>query len=836
MAKNCDTEAQARLKINDMLKDAGWRLVNTEEDRRNVEVEYSSTIRKNNADAGASFDYLLTDKKGFPLCVLEAKKPAINPLSAKEQARRYAESQNIRLVILSNGEASYLWDIKLGNPQPIFNMPSQESLEARLGFSPDKKSMAGEQITPEYIALTQIPTILQEPAYLNADTKGEYILNNGLRILRPYQLDAVKSVQDAVSKGKDRFLIEMATGLGKTLTGAAIMKMFLRTGNANRILFLVDRIELERQAAKDLNKYLKNDYVTMIYKEHKADWRNAEIVVSTIQSLLAGDKYKNFAPTDFDFIISDEAHRSIGGDSRAVFEYFTGYKLGLTATPKDYLRNIDASKLDANSIKELERRVLLDTYRTFGCESGEPTYRYSLPDGVREGYLIDPTVLDIKTDITTAMLSEEGYHAIGKNEDGEEAEAIVGSKDFQKRFFNDNVNYAMCKTFLENAERDPISGEIGKTLVFCVSQKHAALIANVLNDLAMQAFPGKYESDFAVQVTSEVQNAQDMTTQFSENKLLGTSRFKDDYKTSRARVCVTVGMMTTGYDCPDLLNIAFMRPIFSPTDFVQMKGRGTRKHTFRHIDEDKNEITHEKKTFKLFDFFQNCKYFDEKFNYDAELKLPATQSLVGISNVEPKAASKPSIIIDDALDNLRSIDALPIPDGGMRIDREFWGNAQKQVSADEDIRAAIEDDNWSLAISLFKRKYENQPKLFITIDKIKKALHLDRHPSRQEILELIFGLISRIPNLQDKINDECDRIITIFQPTPEAIHAVRQFTELYISDNIFRDIIQKKEFPRLNTEYMGTFTMDDYIALGEDLQKRLPQYIVDNINLNDYME
>ena len=143
-------------------------------------------------------------------------------------------------------------------------------------------------------------------------------------------------------------------------------------------MFLVDRLELEDQADKAFKEYLRTDYKCSIYKENRDDWRQAEIVVSTVQSFLFKNKYKRiFSPTDFDLVISDEAHRSIGGNSRAVFEYFIGYKLGLTATPKDYLKKIDAGELSEKDPRELERRMLLDTYTTFGCEDGKPTFQYS---------------------------------------------------------------------------------------------------------------------------------------------------------------------------------------------------------------------------------------------------------------------------------------------------------------------------------------------------------------------------------------------------------------------------------------------------------------------------
>jgi type I restriction enzyme R subunit len=361
----------------------------------------------------------------------------------------------------------------------------------------------------------------------------------------------------------------------------------LRTGNARRVLFLVDRIELENQADKNFRAYLKNDYIVKIYKQHRDDWNNADIVVSTIQTLLAHNRYKTvFNPDSFDLVISDEAHRSIGGLARAVFEYFIGCKLGLTATPKDYLKNSKA--ISEDDPREYERRVLLDTYKTFGCESGEPTFRYSLVDGVRDGYLVNPIVIDARTDITTQLLSDKGYAVLvpkkevvdDENGPDTDEQKVYVSTDFEKKFFSNSTNKQFCAVFLKNALRDPVTEEIGKTICFCVSQNHATRITQILNEIADNLFPGKYHSDFAVQVTSRMENAQDYTINFTNNNLLGTASFNPAYLTSKARVCVTVGMMTTGYDCPDLLNLCLMRPIFSPTDFIQIKGRGTRRHNF----------------------------------------------------------------------------------------------------------------------------------------------------------------------------------------------------------------------------------------------------------------
>ena len=223
---------------------------------------------------------------------------------------------------------------------------------------------------------------------------------------------------------------------------------------------------------------LSADYTTVIYKERRDEWRSAEVVVSTVQSLLFNNKYQTlFSPTDFDLVISDEAHRSISGNARAVFDYFVGYKLGLTATPRDYLTGFDRGSQTVRDPRETERRLLLDTYRTFGCDSGDPTFRYSLLDGVKDGYLINPTVVDARTEVTTQLLADQGFVVSFTDDTGDEREETFKQREFEKRFFSDATNQVFCKTFLENALRDPVSGEIGKSIVFAVSQNHAARLA-----------------------------------------------------------------------------------------------------------------------------------------------------------------------------------------------------------------------------------------------------------------------------------------------------------------------------------------------------------------------
>ena len=278
-------------------------MLDSPQKKANVLFENNVKITKESFDAlGENFertvngfiDFLLLDDKGFPLVVLEAKSNDKNPLVGKEQARRYAKSMNCRFVILSNGDLHYFWDMENGNPTIITTLPTPESFKQYKSFVPNKQRLIDEICGNDYIALTQDPSYSLNPEYINPLTRGDYFERTGVRIMRPYQVKALQSIQRAVKDGSIRFLFEMATGTGKTLTSAAVIKLFLRTGNARRVLFLVDRLELEDQAQKDMVAYLSKDYKSVIYKENKDDWRKAEIVITTVQSLLFNNKYKKF--------------------------------------------------------------------------------------------------------------------------------------------------------------------------------------------------------------------------------------------------------------------------------------------------------------------------------------------------------------------------------------------------------------------------------------------------------------------------------------------------------------------------------------------------------------
>ena len=841
-------EAAARIKINKLLEEAGWRFFADAGGPANVQLEPSVALTRQAIDAlGENFekvtkgfiDFLLLDEKGFPLLVLEAKSEDKNPLAGKEQARRYARSQDCRFVILSNGNLHYFWDLERGNPSVITRFPAPKSVVGFEKSRPDPAKLIGDTVGEDYVVLAQRPGYASEAAWKSPAERPQFIEKNGLRFLRPYQQNAVRAVQQSVARGRDRFLLEMATGTGKTLVAAAIIRLFLRTANATRVLFLVDRLELEDQALKAFKKTLANDFKAVIYKENRDDWRHAEIVVTTVQSLLFNNKYNRlFSPTDFDLVVSDEAHRSIGGNARAVFDYFVGYKLGLTATPKDYLKKFRKEEPTTRDPRELERRILLDTYRTFGCEDGQPTYRYSLLDGVKDGYLINPTVIDARSGVTTRLLSEDGFVVDFKDEEGDDRKETYRQTQFEKRFFSPATNQVLCKTFLENALRDPISGEVGKSIVFAVSQNHAAKLVQILNEMADRVFPGKYHSDFAVQVTSQVDGAQQHTINFTNNNLLGSANFIPTYKTSKARVCVTVGMMTTGYDCPDILNLGLFRPIFSPTDFIQIKGRGTRKHDFREELFDpaiRESVKKPQKTaFLLFDFFANCEYFEEDYDYDEVIKLPPikAQPFEGPGG-DGRERAEEGIYEHRGSDILATMKAEIIGTAGMKIDRMFYQRFEDTVRENEFIAASVEAGRWDRVIDYVNREVFEKPAEYYSLEKLRKAAGVDRRLSLREILEKIFGLIPRFKSKDELLEEEFEKFVADHKPEEaEAIPAIKTYFKAYVVSDEVRHIIESGQLTDLATNPL--FSTKDFKAVPKKYRSLIPEYIKDYVSLNQF--
>ena len=567
-------EQRAREIITQMLDTAGWTY-----------REEALTGRRN----GSGFaDYLLYDAGGVAVALLEAK-PAETPApSGKEQAREYADSIGVQHVLLSNGVTHYHWATDLGNPVPVLELPM-----------PGELDQIRQRITVDRSRLWDIEV---DEGFLRA------------RPMRYYQVDAVRSVQESARAGRLGFLLEMATGTGKTTVAAAICRLYLQAEVAERILFLVDRDELYTQAIADLNRALDGQYRVGGYRDRTRRW-SAPITVATVQALNAAAAHGEALPPEwFQLVISDEAHRSISGPRhRDVFDAFNCDKVGLTATPRQYLLIGDPD--DTTSVAGREARALRDTYYAFGLTPGEPTFEYTIQQGVDDEYLVMPRARDVRTDVTTQLMSDQGFQmTVEDYENGDDVVVEFHARDYGRRFLSPDTNREFAEQYIEHALREPETDIIGKGIIYCVTRAQAALLTNQLNIVAEARWPGRYQSDFAVQITHDVDRATEMGRAFAnQDGLRGSDTTIPGYRTSKTRVCVTVAMMTTGYDCPDLLNLAFCRPVKSPTDYIQMKGRGTRRYEFR--DNYTDQIIRDqlsprpKDQFRIIDYFGGMRVF-----------------------------------------------------------------------------------------------------------------------------------------------------------------------------------------------------------------------------------
>jgi type I restriction enzyme R subunit len=676
-------EAFSRILIDKALEFSGWDLLNPQH------VQFEFHIKTGRAD------YLLKDNLGRVLCVVEAKREDLDPYDAKEQARGYAENLTAPFVILSNGREHWFWNYERADQRDAYRierLPSREDLERlRLKNLQPPRPLASDIITPEYLR------------HLKHDLT-----------LRRYQIRAMDDIARLFdSERRRKFLLEMATGTGKTLLCAALIRRFLVTRNAERVLFIVDRIELAKQTMEDFAVVLP-EFKPVIYKTARrtGELLGASVVVATIQSLMTDRRYREeFTPFYFDLVINDEAHRSIYGDAREVVQFFQATRIGLTATPKAYLKNINIEQLAGENPKALEARQLRDTYHYFGCEPGFPTFRYDIIDAVKdpEGpFLCLPKIFDLRSDITTKALADSGW-AVFVNEQEENFKI----QDLEKKIFTPARNRIMCEAFFREAQKDP-TGTIGKSIIFAVNQTHATNLTKIFNELQ----PG-----IALTITSRIPEASSLAKEFRDGK-------------RSERIAVSVDMLSTGYNCRDLLNIVLMRPVFSPTEYIQMKGRGTRRYTFTI-----GHTAYDKAYFFLLDFCAVAEYFEEKYDYSLPLKLPSAKTQPGPATPKLPGESKPGlpgegqpapptpppppreIPVWQGVDTLVSHEIRIVGPNGEKVDvMTFRGSYERDikhfVENTRELVTAVEAEDDDAIETIVNERFYHRPEMFYSPDKL----------------------------------------------------------------------------------------------------------------------
>lgn len=516
-------ETDARIVVDRLLREAGWDI----EDKSQVSTEESSK------DGRA--DYVLKDQRSRPLAILETKRFSKDPYEAKEQARAYAESLTAPFIILSNGREHYFWEYSMGDARPVVGLPSRADLETRANLRQHRSADLSTAM-----AALPLPTHFR--------FKGDDVE------ARPYQLECLRTADQALLAGRRRMLFEMATGTGKTLTIAMLMKRWFQLGLCSRVLFLADRIELAKQAKETFDDYLRDHPATILFGGKRS--LEGQIVVGTLDTVAGQLGPGGFGHAYFDLVVTDECHRSIYNSHRATLGHFDAVHIGLTATPNPG---------ELHWINSHERQLVRSTYMFFDCwdsvaQEGRPTFAYTLQDGIREGHL-SPYEIYVAESRLTFEGAEYDDEQIAFSNWGRTAES------------EDRLRLIIEEYFRVEEERSQQRPR--KTIVFAVSERQAVILERLFNKLLPDETclriaeqtgksPAEVRQSFAQKITCYSNNGKPKTI---------IDRFKFDPLPVMA---ISVDMLDTGYDHKEIENLVMLRPTTSAIKYAQMRGRGSR--------------------------------------------------------------------------------------------------------------------------------------------------------------------------------------------------------------------------------------------------------------------
>ena len=547
------SEARTRKeKIDPILKQAGWNMDDLSQVIVEVDTKQSNFVKRDyktfeetfvNNEEKAYADYLLLDSKGDPIAIIEAKKTSKDPLIGQKQAEGYADD-----IKKQTGHEVFIF---LTNGYEIwFWNRGYEGVRPLKGFySRDD---------------------LETRRYQNIAKKDfDEIKINPEITDRDYQVEAIKRVLDGINNGRRKFLVVQATGTGKTRVAMSLVDVLLRSNKVKRVLFLADRKELRDQAYyENFKKFFPNESMDIVYsgtvdKTHR-------IYVSTIQTF--ENVFRDFTVGFFDLIISDESHRSIYNKWKDVFTYFDAMQVGLTATPSDLIDK--------------------DSFRFFDCHDGNPTFLYTYDQAIADDHLCDYKVHQAQTHFQLEGITHHDVPEAEKlrlyEEGVEDADLEFAGSQIEKKVAVLGTNEALVKEFMDNCIMDESGMLPAKTIIFPTSIKHAKRIWEVFED-----FYPQYKGKLARMITSEDSRAKEL--------------IKDFKKESFPRIAISVGMLDTGVDVPEVCNLVFAKPVFSKIRFWQMIGRGTRHDKVcTHREWLPNG---KKEEFLIFDFWNTFDYF-----------------------------------------------------------------------------------------------------------------------------------------------------------------------------------------------------------------------------------
>lgn len=544
------SEAQTRDYFIDLLlKEAGWAL----DESRDREFEVSGMPTTATGGSGTGYvDYVLWGDDGRPLGIVEAKRTRRDPRAGQQQAKLYADCLEQKfgqrpVIFYSNGYDHWIWDDTMYPPRRVQGFYKKAELELLIQRRTTRRSLA--------------------QATINGDIVG-----------RVYQTRAIRRIAEAFERDHDRkALLVMATGAGKTRTVIALSDLLMRCNWAKRVLFLADRVALVNQAVNAFKRHLPDASPVNLVSEKEAEGRVFVSTYPTMMGLIdeATDGQRRFGVGHFDLVIIDEAHRSVFQKYRAIFDYFDSLLVGLTATPKD----------------EVDR----NTYGLFDLEDGVPTDAYSLEEAVRDGFLVPPKAVSVplkfqREGIRYDDLSEDEkdeWDAQEWDDDGNVPDRVEAEAVNKWLFNKDTVDKVLAHLMTRGLK---VAGgdRLGKTIVFAKNQAHAEFIA--------ERFDVNYphlKGEFARVITFKTEYAQSLIDNFSNPE-------------KAPHIALSVDMLDTGIDVPEVVNLVFFKLVRSKTKFWQMLGRGTR------LRPDLFGPGKDKEFFYVFDYCQNLEYFSQK--------------------------------------------------------------------------------------------------------------------------------------------------------------------------------------------------------------------------------
>jgi type I restriction enzyme, R subunit len=537
------SEAETRdFFIDLLLREAGWLL----QDERDREFEVEGMP---NEKSKGFVDYVLWGDDGKPLALVEAKRTRRDPVAGQQQAKLYADCLERRfgqrpVIFYTNGYEHWIWDDASYPPRKVQGFYKKGELEILIQRRSSRKLLGQGEVDPAIVE-------------------------------RFYQTRAIRRIGEAFERDRERkALVVMATGAGKTRTAIALCDLLMRCNWVKRVLFLADRIALVNQAEGAFKRHLPNAAPVNLVKDKEGEGRVFISTYPTMMGLIdeARDGERGFGVGHFDLVIIDEAHRSVFQKYRAIFDYFDSLLVGLTATPKD----------------EVDR----NTYSLFDLENGVPTDAYGLEEAVKDGFLVPPRAVAVplkfpREGIRYDELSEDDkdqWDALEWDEDGAVPESVEAAAVNRWLFNTDTVDKVLAHLMTRGLK---VAGgdRLGKTILFAKSQQHAQFIAERFD----KNYP-HHRGTFARAITFKTEYAQSLIDDFSK-------------KDRPPYIAISVDMLDTGIDVPEVLNLVFFKLVRSKTKFWQMLGRGTR------LCPDLFGPGRDKEDFFLFDYCQNLEYF-----------------------------------------------------------------------------------------------------------------------------------------------------------------------------------------------------------------------------------